>query len=168
MKIEYQKMDDWIEGFRQTIDSATARLLEISEQQSEIARASGKWSPKQIVGHLIDSAANNHQRFVRAQFTDDLIFPGYQQDEWVRVQCYNGRPWLQLVELWRHYNLHLVHVMSAIPIEVRTKPRARHNLQQLAWQTLAEDAPATLEYFMRDYVGHLQHHLDQIFGPGSA
>ena len=53
--------------------------------------------------------------------------------------------------------------MSAIPEEARTKSRARHNLHQLAWQTVAEDVPVTLEYFMRDYVGHLRHHLDQIF-----
>ena len=161
-------MDDWIEAFRQTIDHASERLLRISEEQSEIARAAGKWSPKEIVGHLIDSAANNHQRFVRAQFTDDLIFPGYQQDEWVRVQRYQYREWTQLVELWRHYNLHLAHVMSTIPEEARAKSRARHNLHQLAWQTVDQSAPVTLEYFMRDYVGHLQHHLDQILTTGSS
>jgi hypothetical protein len=155
-------MDDWIEDFRQTIDSATEQLLLISEEQSKAARAPGKWSPKEIVGHLIDSAANNHQRFVRAQFSNELIFPGYEQDEWVRVQRCNDRPWIQLVELWQQYNLHLAHVMSAIPEEARTKSRARHNLHQLAWQTVAEDVPVTLEYFMRDYVGHLRHHLDQI------
>ena len=156
-------MDQWIEAFRQTIDHSSERLLQISEEQSEIARESGKWSPKEIVGHLIDSATNNHQRFVRAQFTDDLIFPGYQQEQWVSVQRYSDRPWVQLVELWRQYNLHLVHVMSSIPLETRVKSRARHNLHQLAWQTVDENQPVTLEYFMRDYVGHLEHHLDQIF-----
>ena len=161
-------MDDWIEGFRQTVARESGRLLQISEQQSEIARAPGKWSPKEIVGHLIDSAANNHQRFVRAQFNADLIFAGYEQADWVRVQRYHDRPWAQLVELWRHYNLHLAHVMSAIPIEVRAKPRTRHNLHELAWQPIDENVPVTLEYFMRDYVGHLQHHLDQILKPGSG
>ena len=155
-------MNDWIEEFRQTIDQANGRLLLISEAQSEIAPAPDKWSAKEIIGHLIDSAANNHLRFVRAQFTDELIFPGYEQDKWVHVQTYNDRPWVQLLELWRQYNLHLAHVMSAIPEETRTKSRARHNLHQLAWQPIAESVPVTLEYFMRDYVGHLQHHLDQI------
>jgi hypothetical protein len=155
-------MEDWIEGFRQTINRANDRLLQLSEEQSEIGRAPGKWSPKEIIGHLIDSAANNHQRFVRAQFTDDLIFPGYEQTDWVRVQRYSERPWIQLVELWRQYNLHLAHVMATIPEEIRTKPRARHNLHQLAWQTVDQNVPVSLEYFMRDYVGHLQHHLDQI------
>jgi len=155
-------MNDWIESFRQTIDLANERLLQISEEQSAIARTPEKWSAKEIVGHLIDSAANNHQRFVRAQFTDDLIFPGYEQAEWVRTQRYGDRPWVQLVALWRQYNLHLAHIMSAIPAEVRTKSRTRHNLHQLAWRTVPESEPVTLEYFMRDYVGHLQHHLDQI------
>lgn len=156
-------MDDWIKDFRRTIDRASGQLMQISEEQSQIARAPGKWSPKEIIGHLIDSAANNHQRFVRAQFTADLVFPGYEQAEWVRVQSYNTRLWAELVELWRLYNQHLVHLMSATPEEVRTRPRVRHNLHQLAWQPVNENVPVTLEYFMRDYVGHLQHHLDQIF-----
>ena len=155
-------MDDWIEAFRLTIDSAYVRLLQISEEQSQIERAPGKWSPKETVGHLIDSAANNHQRFVRAQFTDDLIFPGYEQAEWVRVQCYNTRPWAGLVELWRLYNQHLAHLMAATPEELRTKSRVGHNLHQLAWQPVDENVPVTLEYFMRDYVAHLRHHLEQI------
>lgn len=156
-------MDDWIAAFRQTIESANGRLMQISEEQSAIPSAPGKWSPKEIIGHLIDSAANNHQRFVRAQFTDDLIFPGYEQAEWVEVQQYNTRSWAELVALWRHYNLHLAHVMAAIPEAIKSKSRPRHNLQQLAWQTVAENEPVTLDYFMRDYVGHLRHHLDQIF-----
>jgi hypothetical protein len=160
-------MNDWIEDFRQTIDKATGSLLAISEQQSELARATDKWSPKEIVGHLIDSAINNHQRFVRAQFSDELVFPGYQQDEWVRVQRYQERSWTELVELWRLLNLHLAQVMSVTPAAVATKPRARHNLHQLAWQRVAEDESTTLEYFMQDYVGHLHHHLDQILKPGS-
>ena len=69
-------MTDWVDEFRETIDQATNRLLLIPNERSAIPNAEGKWSPKQIVGHLIDSAANNHQRFVRAQFGDDLVFPG--------------------------------------------------------------------------------------------
>jgi hypothetical protein len=156
-------MDNWLEHFRRTLDSGADRLLLISEGDSVIPTAAGKWSAKEIIGHLIDSAANNHQRFVRAQFTDDLVFPGYEQDAWVGVQRYIDEPWQQLVQLWRHYNLHLVHLMSVMPEAVRTKLRAKHNLQQLAWRTVDESEPVTLEYFMRDYVEHLEHHLDQIF-----
>jgi len=82
----------------------------------------------------------------------------------VSVQQYHQESWEQLVELWRHYNLHLLHVMQNTPSEQLTKLRAKHNLNELAWQSVAVDQPTTLEYFMRDYVGHLKHHLRQILG----
>ncbi|HEX9422435.1 MAG TPA: hypothetical protein VF899_04280, partial [Pyrinomonadaceae bacterium] len=76
-------MQEFLDGFRQTINTALEQLLKISAEQSQLPRAAGKWSPKEIIGHLIDSASNNHQRFVRAQFSDDLIFAGYEQEGWV-------------------------------------------------------------------------------------
>ena len=157
---------DWIRELSQTINDASTRLL-LMPDETVASAPTGKWSPKQIIGHLIDSAANNHQRFVRAQFTDDLVFPGYEQEAWVEVQRYNDESWTDLVQLWRQYNLHLCHVMSAIPSEVRLKSRARHNLDKIAWQTVSVDEPVTLEYFMKDYSGHLQHHLKQIFSQGA-
>src|SRR5260370_33872279 len=105
-------MGQWVEDFKQTIDSASARLAKITESQSEHPRAEGHWSSKQIIGHLIDSATNNHARFVLGQLKDDLIFPGYDQNRWVEIQHYQQASWPQLVELWRAYNLHLWHVMS--------------------------------------------------------
>src|SRR5437016_2217214 len=92
-------MEQWLEDFKQTIDSAFPRLLRISEAQSEAPRAEEHWSSKQIIGHLIDSAANNHARFVLAQFKDDLVFPGYDQNKWVQAQQYEAASWPQLVEL---------------------------------------------------------------------
>ena len=157
-------METFIEDFRRTIGLSAERLLELSASESQTPRAQDKWSPREIVGHLIDSAANNHQRFVRAQFTDDLVFSGYQQEEWVSLQQYDQENWDQLVQLWKHYNLHLLHVMQNTPSEQLTKLRTKHNLHELAWQPVAVDQPTTLEYFMRDYVGHLKHHLRQILG----
>lgn len=158
-------MQSFLDDFRETIETAEKRLLSISEQQSQISRAEGKWSPKEIIGHLIDSAANNHQRFVRAQFNDELAFSGYEQEDWVRVQGYNQEPWQQLVHLWKHYNLHLLHLMSLIPEQTRTKPRPTHTLDQIAWKTIAKNETVTLDYFMRDYVAHLKNHLRQILPP---
>src|SRR5690606_20499148 len=122
----------------------------------------GKWSPKEIIGHLIDSASNNHQRFVRARWQDELIFPGYAQDDWVAAQAYQDVPWQDLLDLWRLYSLHLARAMETTPAEVRVREYTRHNLHQIAWQPVPEDTPTTLDYFMRDYVGHLQQHLHQI------
>lgn len=157
-------MKDFLDDFRQTIDDSAGRLLSLSASASKMAPAVGKWSPREVIGHLIDSASNNHQRFVRAQFTDDLEFHGYEQAEWVGAQGYQEENWEQLVQLWKLYNLHLLHLISRIPDEQLTKQRHRHNLHRLAWQSFPVDQPATLEYFIRDYLGHLKHHLRQISG----
>ena len=157
-------MDQWLADFKETIDDASARLAQISELQSQQPRAEDHWSAKQILGHLIDSATNNHARFVLAQLKDDLIFPGYEQDGWVRVQQYENASWPQLIDLWRAYNLHLLHVMSCVPRDKLTTPCAQHSLQTIAFETVSEKRPVTLEYLMKDYVVHLRHHLGQIFG----
>jgi hypothetical protein len=156
-------MDDFLHEFRRTVEDASQRLSSISEEQSRIPRAKGDWSPKEIIGHLIDSAANNHSRFVRAQFTSELIFPEYDGDEWVSAQRYYDEPWDRLVSLWKLYNLHMAHLMEGVPEATRELPRTRHNLDRIAFKTVGTDQPVTLEYFMRDYVDHLRHHLQQIF-----
>jgi hypothetical protein len=156
-------LSEFLRGFRRTIEEAGANLLELSEEASGTPRDEGKWSPKEIIGHLIDSAANNHQRFVRAQFRDDLHFPGYRQEEWIQAQHYNNEPWSHLVQLWKHYNLHLAHVMASVPPEKLSMLRRIHNLDEIAFEAVDKNTPATLEYFMRDYVVHLRHHLHQIF-----
>lgn len=160
-------MKDVLEDFRRTIETTAVRLHALSDAEARNNARDGAageaWTPKEIVGHLIDSAANNHGRFVRAQFTDDLVFPGYEQEEWVRAQRYNEEPWPQLVELWKHYNLHLLHVMDSAPEEKLKQPRTRHTLDKIAWQMVDAQQPATLEYLMIDYIGHLKNHLRQIF-----
>jgi hypothetical protein len=159
-----ERVTDYVADLRETVERAAAALRAIADEASARRPAPGKWSPREIVGHLIDSAGTNHQRFVRAQFQDDLVFPGYEQDAWVRVQDYQGADWRSLVELWRALNLHLARVMALTPEATRLRARVRHNLHRIAWQTVPEDRPATLDYFMRDYVGHLKHHLRQILG----
>src|SRR5450755_3745727 len=149
------EMDQWLEDFKQTIEAATPRLLQLSESQSEAALSAEGWSSKQTIGHLVDSAANNHSRFVLAQLKDDLLFPGYEQDGWVRVQQYQNASWAQLVELWRAYNFHLLHVMSCTPPDKLTNRCTQHSLQTIAFKTVSESEPVTLEYLMKDYVVHL-------------
>ena len=114
--------DQFLGDFRETIVSATARLRDITPEQSRRASSEDNWAPIEILGHLIDSAANNHQRFVRAQFTDDLVFPGYEQERWVSAQKYRDESWPDLIQLWSSYNLHLLHVASVIPTDTLTKP----------------------------------------------
>src|SRR5262245_57257735 len=105
-------MQEIADELRATLREARPVLLELDERASARRPAPDKWCPRELVGHLIDSAANNHQRFVRARFQDDLVFPGYDQDAWVEVQRYRDAPWGELVELWHGLNLHLARVFE--------------------------------------------------------
>ncbi|HEY0319671.1 MAG TPA: DinB family protein [Pyrinomonadaceae bacterium] len=157
-------MQNYVTELREAVEKAVPRLLALSDEASTRARAPGKWSPREIVGHLIDSASNNHQRFVRAQFQDDLVFQGYEQEDWVRVQGYVDAPWKELVAFWQSYNLQLARVMAAVPLDVRHREHRKHNLHKIGWQVVPEEKPATLDYLMSDYVAHLKNHLRQILG----
>jgi 2-methylisocitrate lyase-like PEP mutase family enzyme len=154
----------YADDLRLTVERATTALLAVPEAATAIAPAPGKWSPREVIGHLVDSASNNHQRFVRAPFMDSLVFDGYDQDAWVRTQRYGEASWPDLVGLWRSMNLHLARVMGALPADVRTRVHTTHNLDRIAWRTVPAGQPATLDYFMADYVGHLHHHLRQVLG----
>ena len=129
------------------------RLRAMTEEASQHAPAEGKWSPRQIIGHLIDSAANNHQRFVRFALEDQPHLPGYAQDRWVEFQAYQTADWQGLLELWSGYNLLLVQVMA----QVRPEQRGRTG-------RIGEGPDVTLAFVMQDYVAHLKHHLTQVLG----
>lgn len=130
---------------------AADRLHQIDEAAAAKRPAPGKWSKKETLGHLIDSAANNHQRFVRLQLASRIDLPGYDGDEWVRVQAYQDRPWSEIIELWRRYNTQLVSLIRHVD-----RQALRH-----VWHT-PDGKDLDLEFIMRDYVVHLRHHLDQI------
>lgn len=117
----------------------------------------GTWSRKDILGHLIDSALNNHQRFVRASLTGELTFPSYDGDAWVAAQAYRDRPWLALINLWAHLNAHLAHVVARIPGERLAAPCR-----------IGAGEDVTLEFLVRDYLEHLRHHLAQVLDAGGA
>jgi hypothetical protein len=135
---------------RKIVDECEPKFLAVPEDDAVRPPAPDKWSRKQILGHLIDSAANNHQRFIRMQTTAELNFPGYQQNDWVRLNHYEARPWKALIALWAAYNRHLADVMEHI---------APETLGHI-WDK--GDARYTLEFVATDYVTHLRHHLDQI------
>src|SRR6187431_1026620 len=126
-------MQGYVSSLRSAIARSTPALLAMSDRQNLARPGEGKWSPREVIGHLVDSASNNHQRFVRAQLQDDLMFPGYDQTEWVRLQRYAESPWSDLVALWAGFNRHIAQVMAAAPDDQLTRPRQRHNLHELAW-----------------------------------
>jgi hypothetical protein len=160
------ELSEYAAELRETVERAAKVLHQMSDEESQRSPRPGKWCPREVIGHLVDSASNNHQRFVRAQFKDDLLFDGYEQDAWVSLQRYRDAPWNELIDLWRFFNLHIARIMQVAPNDERLRKRAQHNLHEIAWTPLSRDDSATLDYFMSDYVGHLKHHLAQIgIGP---
>ena len=149
-------MRDLADELRSEIDASHARLRTFTEGDAGERRAAGKWTRKEILGHLIDSATNNHQRFVRAQFADPFMWPGYEQEEWVLVNGYGGRTWNELLELWAAMNRHIAHVIEHVPAgKLRTRC------------VIGSGDAVTLEWLMRDYLDHMRHHLAQIVAPTS-
>jgi hypothetical protein len=136
---------------RDEVERASARLRALGETEAARDRGPGKWTKKEILGHAIDSAANNHQRFVRAQAVDPFVWPGYDQNAWVALHGYRARPWRELVDLWVALNLHVAHVIATVPPE-RLQTRCR----------IGDKEETPLEWWMDDYLRHLRHHLAQL------
>ena len=127
------------------------RLMNISDDEAARIPGPGRWSTKQILGHLIDSAGNNHQRFVRAQIAPRLEFPTYEQESWVAVQSYATESWPDLVNLWLLFNRHLLHIIQIVPEDCLSRPCA-----------IGGKDPIPLSAVIDGYVDHLEHHLEQI------
>ena len=133
------------------VRSAETSLFQVPEAESNKPVLSGGWSRKQVLGHLIDSASNNQQRFVRAALQASLDFPGYDQDGCVRVQAVEEADWTLLVSLWAGYNRYLAHGIAHLPAS---------KLETLC--RIGSDEPVTLRFLAEDYLRHLLHHLGQI------
>jgi DinB superfamily len=108
-----------------------------------------KWSKKEIIGHLIDSATNNHQRFVRVQFEDNPNIV-YDQNKWKSYNFYQQIDRQQIVNFWVVYNRQLLELIRRFPNE---------NLQR---ECLVSENVLTLDFLINDYVEHLEHHLRQV------
>lgn len=144
-------MKELSEKLLSEIDAAEPRLRQISEAESTKPILNGGWSRKQVMGHLIDSASNNHQRFVRAALQPSLEFPRYDQDGNVRVQAPQDADWPLLISLWASYNRYLAHIIAHLPAsKLETVCR------------IGDGEPVTLGFIASDYVRHLLHHLQQI------
>lgn len=136
---------------KMAVESAAIRFSSVTEDQASRTTAVGRWSAKQVLGHLIDSAANNHQRFVRMQGVRNLSLPNYEQEQWVAAGRYQESRWSELVQLWTLYNCQLARMVDAIPEAARD-----HTI------SIGDKPPVTLAYVAEDYVRHMRHHLDQI------
>jgi hypothetical protein len=155
---------------RAAVSDSLGWLRTVDEKVTARRPRPGGWSPREIVGHLIDSASNNHGRFVRGALGDSLVFAPYDQEAWVALQRYQEQPWTALLERWAAFNAQVAVSIESIDDATLTRQRRDHNFDRIAWKTIAASEPTTLEYFVRDYIGHLRHHLaqlDALVGPRS-
>jgi DinB superfamily len=136
-----------------TIERELSSLRTLTEERASIVRAPGKWSPKEELGHLIDSAANNHIRFVRGAIEAEFRGPGYSQEDWVRLHGYSNMRWEAIINLWFQYNTLLVALLDRIP---------EHRLEALCF--IGTSPAVALRFVIEDYVLHMQHHIDQLLG----
>lgn len=133
------------------VAEAEPKLRQIDAGVSAQPILSGGWSRRQVLGHLIDSAANNHQRFVRAALQPSLEFPGYDQEGCVRVEAPQEADWLLLISLWANYNRYLAHIIAHLPAsKMETVCR------------IGDGEPVPLHFVISEYITHLIHHLGQI------
>ena len=136
---------------RPLLDQVPARLEKLPGKRVLEKPAPDRWSPQEELGHLLDSAANNHQRIVRAQLEEKPAMPGYNGDQWVELHRYQQRDWRSLIALWHALNEHLLSAAAAVP--------------DSHWRrtcTIANSEPVTLAFVFEDYVRHMLHHLRHI------
>ena len=146
-------MTEVLTGLASILDTVPPRLAKISDADAAQKAGPDQWSRKEILGHLIDSAGNNHQRFVRAQLALRVDFPSYEQESWVGAQAYGTESWTDLVNLWAAFNRHILHLLEAVP-----ESALPHEV------SIGGKPPMTLVALIQDYLRHVEHHLDQIFG----
>lgn len=135
----------------ETIDTVLPQLKAITEADASVKPRPEKWSKKEIIGHLIDSACNNQQKFVRTMQQAHLDFVGYKQDDWVVLQQYNTANWSDLLETWVGYNRQIAHIIATVDPSV-----LGHTI------SIEGVGPFTLQFIMTDYAEHLKHHLKQV------
>ena len=144
-------IDDAIKKLIRITEEFPELLKSISEMKFSVKPAPNKWSKKEILGHLIDSAANNHQRFIRVQFEHRPLI-AYDQNSWVTYNHYNELTAKQLIRFWFVYNKHLIEIIKRIPEE---------NLEREC--KMKDGKVVTLDFLINDYVVHLEHHLNTLF-----
>jgi hypothetical protein len=137
---------------KRTIETEFPHLQGIPEVNAGM-KIAGAWSRKEELGHLIDSASNNHLRFVRAALEAEFHGPSYDQNGSVKLHGYQELNWSDLVQFWQQYNTLLTRVIDRIPEDKLNTPCR-----------VGESQPVTLRFLIVDYVAHMQHHLDHIVG----
>ncbi len=144
------------------IATVPAQIKAIDQATMNFKPKPAKWSKKELLGHLVDSAYNNHQRFLRAEEQDNLIFQGYDQDDWVIKNNYQNRETDEILNLWILSNQHLSVLIENLPKSILKKETTEHTFHKICMNLLKEDEPTSLSYLIEDYIFHLEYHLAQL------
>lgn len=145
-----------VSQLRQLLDRVAPALRSISEEEAGAGSGPDKWSAKQELGHLLDSAVMNHYRWVRVLSEDNPTLPGYDGPSWVNLHNYKDRGWTDLIDTWVRLNEHMLMLAEGISAS--------------GWQRTAifDAKPATLEFMLNDYVHHAADHLVHFSGLSRA
>ena len=155
-------MNKYIDDFRKTIERSFLLLSRKSISEAQVKDSPKEWSQNEIIGHLIDSAIINYSRFISSLGKEDLVFSKYPQDTYVTIQNYQHRNWNELIILWKDLNLHIAELIENIPEEKLNKKTTAHNFDEICWKPVDDNEMSNLIYLIKDYIGHMKHHLDQI------
>lgn len=136
-----------------TVEEASTRLQLLDEASLDSKPSPGKWSKKEILGHLIDSANNNLNRFIRGQYENEPHIV-YDQDQWVALQNYQSMPFAEVLQLWKSSNSQVINVLKNIPPQ---------NFERQCDTGKGEKDLHSLSWLANDYLAHMHHHLKQIF-----
>lgn len=140
-------------GILSYVDFWEQKLADLSLDTITNKRNNQNRTIKQILGHLIDSAANNHQRIIRLQYNNKLDFPDYQQDNdlWIALQDYQNADWITIIQFWKYYNLHMIQVITSVD---QTK-------LDNSWVNF-ENNSVSLSQMIDGYLGHIDLHFNEI------
>jgi DinB family protein len=137
-----------LQVLRDLLRSVPTRLERLSKEEVAIRPTPSGWSPKEELGHLLDSAVNNHQRIVRAQLETNPTMPGYEQNRWIAIHAYQSRDWKELIDTWQALNRQLLMAAQAVPDGDWSRTL-----------TIDGSQPLTLKFVFQDYIAHMLHHL---------
>ena len=141
-------MKDKILKFEFLLDNLTLQSI----TDFEVKIDTNKWSKKEILGHLIDSAINNLQRFTEIQYSEKPYkIRAYNQDTLVKYNDYQNKNNQNLFDLWLHLNRHILEIIK------------NQTDKTLAYQLILPNGTLTnLQFLIEDYIEHLFYHVSQI------
>lgn len=148
-------------SFRTLLNETPGRLARIPDDVAARSLEENKWSAKQELGHLADSAINNHARLIRVQIETCPELPGYDQREWVRRNGYQSRSWAEIITLWQTLNQHLLLAAGRISLEDWQRTATFLSAWGKPPASVSPDV-ITLRFLFEDYIEHMRHHLKHI------